>query len=134
MAIFGRSRRGRHTGPDSDAAYAPDEYAEDAPYDDNAGYADGGYYDESGDEYAGDGPLAGPYDEDEAPDDGVTRLDLGSVRLPLPHEAQVQVEMDPAGPLRAVTRKEVEGMLAACLVRLKAAAPPRKPRRTASAS
>lgn len=102
MAIFGRSRRGRHTGTDSDAAYASDDYAEDVPYDDSVGYVDDGYYDESGDEYAGDGPLAGPYDEDEAPDDGVTRLDLGSVRLPLPPDAQVQVEMDPAGPLRAV--------------------------------
>jgi hypothetical protein len=39
-----------------------------------------------------------------------------------------------AGPLRAVTRREVEGMLAACLARLKASAPPRKPRRVASAS
>jgi hypothetical protein len=39
-----------------------------------------------------------------------------------------------AGPLRPVTRKEVEGMLAACLARLKAASPSRKPRRTASAS
>lgn len=103
MAIFGRSRRGRHTGADSDAGYAPDDsvdaYADDVPYDDNV---DDGYYDESGDEYAGEGPLAGPYDEDEAPDDGVTRLDLGSVRLPLPPDAQVQVEMDPQGPLRAV--------------------------------
>jgi len=32
----------------------------------------------------------------------LARLDLGSVRLPLPADAQVQVEMDPAGPLRAV--------------------------------
>jgi hypothetical protein len=39
-----------------------------------------------------------------------------------------------AGPLRAVTRQEVEGMLAACLARLRASAPPRKPRRVASAS
>ena len=39
-----------------------------------------------------------------------------------------------AGPLRAVTRKEVEGMLAACLARLKASSPPRKPRRVVSAS
>ena len=39
-----------------------------------------------------------------------------------------------AGPLRAVTRKEVEGMLAACLARLKAAASGRKPRRLVSAS
>jgi hypothetical protein len=39
-----------------------------------------------------------------------------------------------AGPLRAVTRTEVEGMLAACLARLKAAASPRKARRAAAAS
>ena len=39
-----------------------------------------------------------------------------------------------AGPLREVTRKEVEGMLAACLSRLKATASGRKARRTASAS
>ena len=39
-----------------------------------------------------------------------------------------------AGPLRAVTRKEVEGMLAACLARLQASSPPRKPRKVASAS
>ncbi len=39
-----------------------------------------------------------------------------------------------AGPLRAVTRKEVEVMLAACLARLKAEAAPRKTRKVASAS
>ena len=39
-----------------------------------------------------------------------------------------------AGPLRAVTRNEVEAMLAACLARLKAESVPRKARRTASAS
>jgi len=39
-----------------------------------------------------------------------------------------------AGPLREVTRKEVQGMLAACLARLKASSPPRKPRRVVSAS
>ncbi len=39
-----------------------------------------------------------------------------------------------AGPLREVTRKEVEGMLAACLARLKASAPPRKARNVAPAS
>jgi hypothetical protein len=39
-----------------------------------------------------------------------------------------------AGPLRPVTRKEVLGMLAACLARLKAASPARKPRRIAPAS
>ena len=39
-----------------------------------------------------------------------------------------------AGPLRAVTRKEVEGMLAACLARLKAASSARKRRGVVSAS
>jgi hypothetical protein len=44
----------------------------------------------------------GPYDESEEPDDGVSRLDLGSIRLPVPDGAQLQVEMDPAGAVRAV--------------------------------
>jgi hypothetical protein len=39
-----------------------------------------------------------------------------------------------AGPLRAVTRQEVEGMLAACLARLKASSSPRKSRSVSSAS
>jgi hypothetical protein len=39
-----------------------------------------------------------------------------------------------AGPLRAVTRKEVEGMLSGCLVRLRASSPPRKSRGVATAS
>jgi len=91
VAIFGRDRAGREPAGDDDYV---DDYQVDRAAD--------GYYDESGDEYDGDGPLAGPYDEDEAPDDGLARLDLGSVRLPLPPDAQVQVEMDPAGPLRAV--------------------------------
>ncbi|GAA0541078.1 hypothetical protein GCM10011581_37570 [Saccharopolyspora subtropica] len=47
-------------------------------------------------------PEFGPYDESEAPDDGVERLDLGSVRLPVPEGGQLQVEVDPAGPVRAV--------------------------------
>ncbi len=38
-----------------------------------------------------------------------------------------------AGPLREVTRKDVEAMLAGCLARLKASAP-RKPRKAASGS
>ncbi len=38
-----------------------------------------------------------------------------------------------AGPLRDVTRKEVEGMLAACPARLKAESSPRKRRRVAPA-
>ena len=51
----------------------------------------------------GDAELdGGPYDESRAPDDGVNRLDLGSIRLPMPEGSQLQVEVDPAGPVRAV--------------------------------
>jgi hypothetical protein len=49
-----------------------------------------------------DVPAEGPYDESEAPADDLTRLDLGSIRLPLPENAQLQVEVDQAGPVRAV--------------------------------
>ncbi|HSZ28250.1 MAG TPA: DUF3710 domain-containing protein [Pseudonocardiaceae bacterium] len=48
------------------------------------------------------GPASGPYDVDEAPDDGWIRLDLGSLRLPVPEGAQLQVEVDSSGPVRAV--------------------------------
>lgn len=44
----------------------------------------------------------GPYDEADAPRDGVQRLDLGSVRLPVPDGAQLQVEMDQENQVRAV--------------------------------
>lgn len=44
----------------------------------------------------------GPFDESEAPEDDFPRLDLGSVRIPVPDGAQLQVEMDPSGPVRAV--------------------------------
>jgi hypothetical protein len=51
---------------------------------------------------AGSGAVSGPYDADAEPDDGWTRLDLGSLRLPVPEGAQLQVEVDPSGPVRAV--------------------------------
>lgn len=47
-------------------------------------------------------PPPGPYDVAEAPDDGRIRLDLGSLRLPVPQGAQLQVEVDSSGPVRAV--------------------------------
>lgn len=47
-------------------------------------------------------PQRGPFDESQAPDDGLERLDLGSVRLPVPQGGQLQVEVDPSGPVRAV--------------------------------
>lgn len=49
-----------------------------------------------------EGSEFGPYDVVEAPDDGWARLDLGSLRLPVPEGAQLQVEVDKSGPVRAV--------------------------------
>jgi hypothetical protein len=55
------------------------------------------------DESEDEGPLTnGPFDEEDAPQDGLSRLDLGSVRVPVPDGAQLQVEVDPSGPVRAV--------------------------------
>ncbi|MEV4597491.1 DUF3710 domain-containing protein [Amycolatopsis sp. NPDC049253] len=45
----------------------------------------------------------GPFDVADAEEDGIPRIDLGSVRVPVPDGSQVQVEMDPeAGGVRAV--------------------------------
>jgi len=49
-----------------------------------------------------DEPADGPFDEADAPDDDVARLDLGSIRVPLPDGAQLQVEMDKSGVVGAV--------------------------------
>jgi hypothetical protein len=112
VGIFGRRQRGRHSVDEpEDGAYREDDhdsesysgeiydtYAADS---DDSGdeYDDDDYDDEHDDE---DYDYAGPYDEDEQPDDALTRLDLGSVLVPLPDNSQIQVEMDPTGPLRAV--------------------------------
>lgn len=75
--MFGWGRaRGRHTQTDEAEAFAAEE----------------GQVEEA----------AGPYDDAEAPQDDVERLDLGSVRLPVPEGSQLQVEVDPSGPIRAV--------------------------------
>ncbi|MFN2534985.1 MAG: DUF3710 domain-containing protein [Pseudonocardiaceae bacterium] len=44
----------------------------------------------------------GPYDADAPPDDRLARLDLGSLRMPVPEGAQLQIEVDSSGPVRAV--------------------------------
>lgn len=76
--MFGRRRReGQQDGP------APDVVEDQEPG-------------------AQDDAAAGPYDAADAPADGRPRLDLGSLRLPVPQGAQLQVEMDRTGPVRAV--------------------------------
>ena len=86
MGIFGRKRRpapepqrGRHAAPEPDEV--PDDLDEPAPI----------------------VVTDGPWDLADAPEDQVPRIDLGSVRVPVPEGSQVQVEMDPsAGGVRAV--------------------------------
>ena len=45
----------------------------------------------------------GPWDEADAPDDGTQRLDLGGLRVPVPPETEVRVEMSPQGQVVAAT-------------------------------
>ena len=83
--MFGRRRKDR--GSNVEAA-------------DAASAGDLGAYDEPSDEYAtGSAADSGPYDIDEVDEETVTasRLDLGSVLVPLPAGGQIQVEMAPNG-------------------------------------
>jgi len=81
--VFGRRRRQRHELVDE--AFLDEEPA-------------------GGDEIRGEGAalVEGPYDAADAPVDDRPRLDLGSLRLLVPEGAQLQVEVDRGGPVRAV--------------------------------
>jgi Protein of unknown function (DUF3710) len=83
--MFGRrGKRGRHhVSKDTGRLGVPDYDAVDEPVEEES-------------------TTDGPYDEADAPRDGLSRLDLGSVRVPVPDGAQLQVEVDPTGPVRAV--------------------------------
>ncbi|GAB3478911.1 DUF3710 domain-containing protein [Amycolatopsis cihanbeyliensis] len=94
MGIFGRKRRG---------ADARSERAERHPAPDEEDEAVAADVDEEEDEPAPVTGEDGPYDLADAPEDGLPRIDLGSVRVPVPDGSQVQVEMDQAsGNVRAV--------------------------------
>ncbi|MDQ3577954.1 MAG: DUF3710 domain-containing protein [Actinomycetota bacterium] len=84
MGLFGRRKRGN------------DEVADEPVAEDD------GYGDDLDDDDGGSAATDGPFDDADAPDDDVPRLDLGSVLIPVPDGAQLQVEMDPTGPVRAV--------------------------------
>jgi uncharacterized protein DUF3710 len=116
VGLFGR-RRGRDEdeGDFADVEYEDDEYVQylregQGQYD-RGGRDDYGGRGGRGDRYERDdravigGDLfdeAGPWDVEDAPEDGLVRVDLGSVQLPVPDGAQLQVEMDPSGPVKAV--------------------------------
>ncbi|WP_162834816.1 DUF3710 domain-containing protein, partial [Amycolatopsis circi] len=87
MGIFGRKRR---SGDDETGGVASQR-----------GEADGADALEPEDQLSE--TTDGPFDATEAEEDGIPRIDLGSVRVPVPDGSQVQVEMDPEeGGVRAV--------------------------------
>jgi hypothetical protein len=87
VGLFGRRKRAE-LEEEHEPEY--DEY-DDAPDGDEEPEFEGDLF-----EYAG------PHDADDAPDDGLSRLDLGSLQLPVPDGAQLQVEMDQNKNVRAV--------------------------------
>nr|WP_042180940.1 DUF3710 domain-containing protein [Kibdelosporangium sp. MJ126-NF4]CEL14698.1 FIG01122115: hypothetical protein [Kibdelosporangium sp. MJ126-NF4]CTQ96672.1 FIG01122115: hypothetical protein [Kibdelosporangium sp. MJ126-NF4] len=93
MGLFGR-RRDKKNNPDVEYDEAGDELV-------GAGHAD----DASAEYEPVQGDLesmaGGPFDED-APQDGLPRLDLGCIQLPVPDGAQLQVEMEQPGVVKAV--------------------------------
>ncbi|WP_089301355.1 DUF3710 domain-containing protein [Haloechinothrix alba] len=95
MGIFGRRSRGAKSRGGRHALPADQEVAAGADVEAEAGQGRG--------EEPQDAPREGPYDVDEAPEDEIPRMDLGSVRVPVPDGAQIQVEMDQSsGKVRAV--------------------------------
>jgi len=87
VALFGRRRNKGQAGQQADEDY---DYA-GHPEDVEDFEADQGDLDE----------VTGPFDE-EAPDDGIARLNLGSLLLPVPEGAQLQVKMSQPGVVEAV--------------------------------
>lgn len=102
--MFGRRRRGgRHSRAEGyDYTIDDHSFAEFTPGADGDGYWGDGYSTDGNGVHPDDASGSGPYDAADAPDDGVERLDLGSIRFPVPEGSQLQVEVDPAGPVRAV--------------------------------
>jgi len=79
--VFGR--RKKHEESDEDDTELETEEAEDAP------------------------PAVfrpkGPWDAADAPEDDVNRLDLGGLRIPVPPDTEVRVDVDPTGNIIAAT-------------------------------
>jgi hypothetical protein len=88
VGLFGRRKRAEREEYEADY--------DEAEYDEQDVDAEGAEFEGDLFEYAG------PHDVEEAPDDGLNRLDLGSIRLPVPDGAQLQVEVDQNKAVRAV--------------------------------
>jgi hypothetical protein len=60
---------------------------------------------------AATGGATGPYDEEEAPDDGIPRIDLGALRVPVYEGMEIQLDTAPDGSVRAVLVSERDAVL-----------------------
>lgn len=108
MGIFGRKRRREDAAGDEPR---PGRHA--AAEADEPGHADDlDYFDDAGEAVDGAGNLGGPLDAADAVEDDIPRIDLGSVRVPVPAGSQVQVEMDQeSGNVRAVHVVTAQGQV-----------------------
>jgi hypothetical protein len=93
VALFGRRRDRRNAEQQVEPEYADAENFESGEFED-----DDEFEPSQGDLES----MSGPFDEADVPDDGIARLNLGSLLLPVPDEAQLQVEMAQPGVVKAV--------------------------------
>jgi hypothetical protein len=93
VAFFGRRRDRRNAEQQVEPEYADAENFESGEFED-----DDEFEPSQGDLES----MSGPFDEADVPDDGIARLNLGSLLLPVPDEAQLQVEMAQPGVVKAV--------------------------------
>lgn len=56
-------------------------------------------------------PTTGPWDAADAPDDGMSRVDLGSLRVPIVEGVDVRVEVGPEGMVVAATLSHPSGQM-----------------------
>lgn len=88
-------RRRRKSGTDADGGALVDADAlEETDLDED---------DELGDEPAEPSRPEGPWDVDDAPEDGLSRLDLGGLLVPVPPETEVRVDVNATGEVVAAT-------------------------------
>jgi uncharacterized protein DUF3710 len=56
-------------------------------------------------------PTSGPYDERDAPDDGIERVDLGALRIPVSPGLDVRLELNEAQQVIAATLASTQGTM-----------------------
>ena len=56
-------------------------------------------------------PTAGPFDERDAPDDGLSRIDLGALRVPVNDSYDVRLELNEAQQVIAATLANADGTM-----------------------